>query len=152
MVNQRWFRLAVRLLLGAAFVYAGAVKISDPQEFADNIASFQLLPNGFVSPFALGLPLFEILTGSLLMIGWMNGPAALGILTISGVFVIAVASALARGLTIDCGCFGSAIPTRTRMWFDFGRDLVLLSAALFAYASVRLPFLHASGESKRTEM
>ena len=42
--RYRWFVLAVRVIVGAVFIYAGALKIGDPLQFADNIASFRLLP------------------------------------------------------------------------------------------------------------
>jgi uncharacterized membrane protein YphA (DoxX/SURF4 family) len=131
--NRRRLELAVRLAMGGAFVYAGALKVGDPLQFADNVASFQLLPNAIVNPFALALPVFEILTGLLLIAGFLGRPASLGILIISGIFVAAVVSALARGLTIDCGCFGTSEPSRSRMWLDLGRDAVLLIGALMAY-------------------
>lgn len=72
--NRRRLELAVRLAMGGAFVYAGAIKVGDPQQFADNVASFQLLPNAIVNPFALALPVFEILTGLLLIAGFLGGP------------------------------------------------------------------------------
>ena len=132
--NRRWLDLALRLALGAAFVYAGALKIRDPLQFADNIGSFQILPNTLVNPFALSLPVFEILTGLLLITGFLGRPASLGILIISAIFVSAVVSALVRGLTIDCGCFGTSEPSRGRMWFDLGRDAILLIGAVAAYS------------------
>jgi putative oxidoreductase len=129
----RWFYLAIRIALGAAFVYAGAVKVTDPLQFADNVASFELVPNVFVSPFALSLPIFEMIAGFLLVIGFWRHAASLGIVILCVVFVVAVASALARGLTIDCGCFGTSEPSRAKMWFDLARDMVLLLAALMVY-------------------
>jgi hypothetical protein len=49
------------------------------------------------------------------------------------IFCAAIASALARGLVIDCGCFGASIPSRERMWLDLGRDLLLVAAAATVY-------------------
>jgi len=130
----RWFYLVIRVALGAAFIYAGAIKITDPLQFADNVASFELIPNVLVSPFALSLPIFEMIAGLLLVIGlfWRRA-ASLGIVLLCAVFTLAVASALARGLTIDCGCFGTSEPSRAKMWFDLARDVVLLLAALMVY-------------------
>lgn len=130
----RWFYLVIRIALGAAFIYAGAIKVTDPLQFADNVASFELVPNVLVSPFALSLPIFEMITGLLLVIGllWRQA-ASLGIVILCGVFTVAVASALARGLTIDCGCFGPSEPSRAKMWLDLARDIVLFLAALMVY-------------------
>jgi|SRR5271163_381603 len=129
----RWLLIATRLALGAAFVYAGAIKIQDPAEFAITIASFDILPNLLISPLALMLPPLEIIAGALLIIGWGRRPASLALVLLLTIFVIAIVAALARGLTIDCGCFGTGTPTRARMWLDLGRDLLLLGAALIVY-------------------
>jgi len=114
-------------------VYAGVLKISDLLHLADSIAAFQILPNVLVTPLALGLPPFEIATGLLLILGWVRRAAALGIMIITGVFLVAIVSALARGLTIDCGCFGTETPSRGGMWLDLGRDFALLVGALLTY-------------------
>jgi putative oxidoreductase len=128
-----WLLLALRIALGGVFIYAGAIKLNDPLQFADNIALFSILPVSLINPLALSLPIFEILSGGLLVVGWLRRPAALAVVVISVVFLGAIASALARGLTIDCGCFGGGVPSRERMWLDLGRDLVLLAAALLTY-------------------
>jgi putative oxidoreductase len=129
----KWLLLALRVALGAAFVYAGVLKIQNPSEFAINVASFQILPNLLISSMALALPPFEIITGGLLIIGVARRPAALGIVVLSAIFLIAIAAALARGLTIDCGCFGTGAPSRARMWLDFGRDILLVAAGIMVY-------------------
>jgi len=129
----KWLALAIRIAIGAAFVYAGIIKLQDPSEFAINIASFQILPNFLISPMALALPPFEIICGALLIAGVWRRAAALGIVVLLTVFLIAIAAALARGLTIDCGCFGTGTPSRAKMWLDLGRDALLLGGALIAY-------------------
>jgi len=131
--SARWFYLAVRLGVGSTFIYAGAVKISDPLQFADNIASFRLLPNDLINPFALSLPMFEIIAGALLAAGFLRRPASLGIAILSVILVVAVGSALGRGLTIDCGCFGTSAPSRASMWLDLSRDVALAVGALTIY-------------------
>ena len=128
-----WLDIVIRLVVGAVFVTAGALKVGDTLQFGDKIASFEILPNALVNYLAMGLPIFEMLTGLLLIAGWFRRPAALGIVIVSGIFLIAIVSALARGLTIDCGCFGSGTPTRARMWMDFVRDTALFAAILYAY-------------------
>jgi putative oxidoreductase len=130
---HRWLIIVVRVVVGVVFIYAGALKIREPLQFADNISSFSILPGFFIVPLALWLPAFEILTGALVAIGLFRQAAALGLVIISAVFLAAISSALARGLTIDCGCFGTSMPSRQRMWLDLGRDVLLLSGALVAY-------------------
>ncbi len=125
---------AARIAVGVVFVAAGAAKLGDPASFADSIASFRLLPGVLVSALALGLPPFEILSGLLLAIGWRRSAAALSVLIATGLFAAALVSALARGLIIDCGCFGSGAPSAGRMWLDLLRDLALFAITAAVYA------------------
>lgn len=148
----RWLELGVRLVVGAAFMYAGALKIGDPLQFADQIASFEILPNALINPLALSLPLFEILTGLLLITGLMRRPAALAIALALAVYLAAISWALARGLTIDCGCFGAQAPSRAGMWLDLARDVALLAGAVIAYRYPGAKWHAASQELSQREM
>ena len=58
---------------------------------------------------------------------------ALAIALISVVFFSALLSALARGLTLDCGCFGVGAPSRQKMWLELALDVVLACGALLIY-------------------
>jgi putative oxidoreductase len=124
---------AVSLALAAVFIYAGIDKISNPLQFADNIAGFAILSALFINLLALGLPVFEIACGLLLLGSATRRIGALAVGVISIMFFIALASALLRGLTLDCGCFGAGAPSRSRMWLELALDAVLFSGALFVY-------------------
>lgn len=129
-------RIGLSSILGLVFLYAGLLKVADPLKFADAIYAFQLLPRPCLIPLALGLPMIEILSGILLITGWQRRIGALAILCLSIVFAIAIASALARGLVINCSCFGEAgVPTRFKLWYALSRDLVLMIAASSIYWS-----------------
>jgi putative oxidoreductase len=131
---NRWWVVAVRLGLGAVFLYAGAIKVRSPQPFADSIASFDLLPAALINPLALGLPIFELAVGGLLVLGRLVRPAALSTLGLTGIFALALSLALARGLKVDCGCFGSGRTTGgTGEWLSLGRDLLLFAGASVLY-------------------
>jgi putative oxidoreductase len=124
---------AIALVLAALFIYAGADKVRDPQQFADIIAAFGILPAVFINLLALSLPPFEIACGLLLVLPETRRVGALAVALISVVFFSALLSALARGLTLDCGCFGSGAPSRPRMWAELGLDVVFFSGSLFVY-------------------
>lgn len=136
----RWIRLVLAIVVGGAFIYAGWIGLSEPLILADNVASFRILPNFAIVPFSLSMPIFEITAGVLMIVGLFRRPSALGLTIMTGIFCIAIASALARGLVIDCGCFGSSSPSRWRMWFDLGRDILLVAGTLIVYLmSMRRP-------------
>ena len=54
----------------------------------------------------LALPFIEIALGVLLVLGLFTRPVAIASTLLMVAFVIGISQAWARGLTIDCGCFG----------------------------------------------
>ena len=131
--SRRYAVHAVSLVVAAVFIYAGIDKIHDPLQFADSIAAFAILPAVLINLLAMGLPPFEIASGLLLIGPWTRRVGSLAVAVILVVFMIALSSALLRGLTLDCGCFGVGAPSRPRMWLELALDAVLLSGALFVY-------------------
>ena len=113
---RSWVALALALLIGGAFIYAGALKVWDPVKFANDISNFRILPWALGVRLAFYLPWLEILCGVALIIGWMRS-GALAILTgLMVVFIGATISAKARGIDLDCGCFGAATSGLTFAW------------------------------------
>jgi uncharacterized membrane protein YphA (DoxX/SURF4 family) len=121
-----------RLVIGGAFIYAGWLKAQDPLGFADSVNTFEILPGWIISYFALAMPMFEILAGTLLVIGWPRRIGALALISLTGVFCVALVFAIARGLDVNCGCFGPSQST-TNPWIDLGRDLLTVAACAFLY-------------------
>jgi uncharacterized membrane protein YphA (DoxX/SURF4 family) len=121
--------LIVRVVLGAIFIIAGGAKIGHADTFAAEIAGFQILPQVVIAPLALILPFLEVLLGGYLVVG-LYARAAGWIAAIQlTLFAIAIGSAVARGMTISCGCFGPNDQTVTS-WPEAGRDLGLAVLAL----------------------
>ncbi len=131
--HRDYLVLAASLAIGVLFILAGADKLRDPLQFADSIAAFALLPTALVTLLAIGLPPFEIACGLLMLALRTRRIAALGLAMLSVVFFAALASALLRGLTLDCGCFGVGAPSRPRMWLESGLNIVLFAGALMVY-------------------
>jgi uncharacterized membrane protein YphA (DoxX/SURF4 family) len=126
---NRWFLLLLRLVIGGAFLYAGYLKIREPQAFADSIASFKLLPSELINLMAMGLPPLEVILGVMLATGWRGRVASLGVLVLSIIFAFALGQALMRGLQVDCGCFGSGKPSTMKTFLALGRDILLIAAS-----------------------
>jgi len=125
--------LALSLAIAAIFIYAGIDKLRDPLQFADSIAAFAILPAMLINLLAFGLPPFEIACGLLLLGPRTRRIGALAVVAVSILFFTALASALLRGLTLDCGCFGAGAPSRPRMWLELVVDAALFTGALFIY-------------------
>jgi hypothetical protein len=122
-----------RLALGAIFIYAALLKIGAPQDFADAVASYHLLPSAIVNLVALGLPLFELACGMLLLTPQFCATALLSVISLLGIFLAALLWALARNLPVNCGCFGAEVFPDAGPGIALARDLGLLLCALLAY-------------------
>jgi uncharacterized membrane protein YphA (DoxX/SURF4 family) len=82
---------------------------------------------------AFGLPVVEIAVGLALMLGVFVRTAALVAAVLLAVFLVGVGSAWARGLQIDCGCFGNGgqvAAGETAYPLEVLRDAALLVVAL----------------------
>ena len=124
---------AISLVIAAVFAYASISKIIDPLDFADSIFGFAMLPNVLITPLALALPPFEIACAVLLIVPRTRRIGGLAVVLVTLMFTTALLSALLRGLTLDCGCFGTGAPSRPRMWLEVGLDVVLLGGAALVY-------------------
>jgi putative oxidoreductase len=120
--------LIIRLVLGGLFVFAATAKIYDPATFAIELERYQLLPWKICVAAADYLPWVELLAGLCLLLKSFERGALLLITLLLSVFTLALASALVRGLNIDCGCFGHALVS-TGTILPILRNLVLLVLA-----------------------
>jgi putative oxidoreductase len=105
---QGWVNWALRrfleVTLGAVFIYAGIQKHFHPQEFAEAVMAYRLLPEGLVGFTTAVLPWVEIAAGLFLAAG-LKRRSCLQLLTVLAVgFLLIMLITLARGLKIDCGC------------------------------------------------
>lgn len=101
--------LVLRAFLGGVLLYAAAVKLQDPQQFAFAIRAYQIIPDDAKHLVTLGtfvVPWMELIVGVLLVIGLWGRAAAIVATGLMGLFVYAVWSVIARDLNITCGCFG----------------------------------------------
>jgi len=119
-----------RIALGSIFVWASFAKIQDPALFADAVMQYEILPNRLVGIFALIFPMVELLTGLLILTKWKREAA----LIMSGMlvmFMIALVSAMLRGLDIECGCFGEEEGDGGGLPYALLRDVVMLIPAIW---------------------
>lgn len=133
---QPWIGLVCRLTLGGVLFVAGYLKVDKLEVSQMAVRSYELLPIPIANFLGQTLPFFEIVIGLLLIVGAATrAVAALGGFTMF-VFIIAIAQAWARGLNIDCGCFGgggAVDPGQTRYLQEILRDAGLVAMALFLF-------------------
>ena len=114
------FLWGVRLLLAYLFLTAaiggwvwaedGFVrtegKLLDPQQFVFHVRAFQLMEDPWNAWAAMGLPWLECLTGIALLLPWTALGGAASATAMLTMFIAALISVRARGLEVNCGCFG----------------------------------------------
>ena len=125
---QSRLALAVRLGLGAVFVYAAWTKLSQPWAlFALSIDGYGILPEAAVVAVARSLPWVELLLALALLAGRFRRTAATAAAAILLLFFAVMVRSYLKGLQIDCGCFGvgEALSART-----LARDGALVAAAV----------------------
>ena len=133
-----WGATAARLLLAGVWAWAGLAKISDPDAAVRAVRAYQLLPEALVRPVAWGLPFAELALAVLLAAGLATRLAAAASAVLLALFMVAIAAAWARGLQIDCGCFGGGGAATGVQTSDHLLELVrdaglLVVAALLAW-------------------
>lgn len=106
-VIQPWLTTAARVGLAVVLGLAGWAKATEPaslQKLA--VRSYQILPEGMVGLVGIGLPVLELALAGLLVLGFATRLAAVASALLLVVFIAGIISVWARGLSIDCGCFG----------------------------------------------
>jgi uncharacterized membrane protein YphA (DoxX/SURF4 family) len=133
---QPWITLLARLILGGVLLVAGALKVGNLQKSAMAVRAYELLPTTIANFLGYVLPWLEIGLGLLLILGVAVSISGLFGAIIMFAFIIAIAQAWARGLSIDCGCFGGGgpiDPSQTKYLSEIIRDLGLLGVGIFLY-------------------
>jgi uncharacterized membrane protein YphA (DoxX/SURF4 family) len=105
--DRRWVSTGLRVTVGAVFVFSGLTKVVDIDGTIRAVRAYRLLPESIVPTVGSALPVLELALAALLLTGLLTRLAAGITMPLSAAFFIGVASAWARGLSIQCGCFGN---------------------------------------------
>jgi hypothetical protein len=122
----------VAIVIGGIFIYAGAVKIVDPAEFARDIDNYKMLPWQMSVALGFYLPWVEILCGLALIVRVLYGGGVFILTALTLVFIAITIIAKARGLDISCGCFGHASKYLSFAW-HLVLDFLLLGGLLLLW-------------------
>jgi len=125
LLSHPFLGLLLRIYIGGIFIAASMYKINYPGEFAETIASYQIVPFWGVNLMALIMPWTELICGLMLVLGLRTRAAGVLAGSMLAVFCVAIAAALARDIPIGCGCFTSVEDPLS--WKTLLRDLVWLA-------------------------
>ncbi|MGH3321632.1 MAG: MauE/DoxX family redox-associated membrane protein [Streptosporangiaceae bacterium] len=139
---QPWVTTCARLVLAGVFAASGVIKASAPVQTVVSVESYDIVHGGLASIIGYGLPFLELALAALLLVGLGTRVVSVvgGVLLL--VFVAGIASVWARGLSIDCGCFGGGgqvAAGETHYLREILRDigLVILAAWVVTFPSGR---------------
>jgi uncharacterized membrane protein YphA (DoxX/SURF4 family) len=135
--------LVARLALGGVLLAAGLLKVGDLTGSVQSVLAYELFSYPVARFLGTVLPVVEIAVGLLLVVGLLTRASAVvgGVLMLA--FIAGIASAWSRGLTIDCGCFGTGGPVDpddTRYLTEIARDLGLLALAAWLVVRPHTPW------------
>ena len=136
---QPWLTFLFRLILGGVLLVAGALKVTDPYSSATSVRAYQILPVDLANFLGFVLPFAEVVIGIFLIVGiWVRLNAIAGG-ALMVMFIIAIGQAWARGISLDCGCFGKGgllESDELPVWnytLEIARDIVLAAFAVYIY-------------------
>ena len=139
-----WLGVAARLGLAAVWLIAGGTKGGDLAASGRAVNAYQVMPYDVATVIGAALPFVELALGLLLLAGLATRISAGVSAALLVVFIAGIASAWARGLAIDCGCFGSGgqlAAGQTPSYLpEILRDLGFLVLAGFLLIWPRTPF------------
>jgi len=125
-LSNDYLTMAVRLFIGAIFIYASVDKIAHPDQFARIVFNYHLLPGYLINLTALILPVAEFIAGVCVITGTFYAGARNFLLILLVVFLVAIGVNVIRGVDLECGCFTVSSKAKSTSLQIFLRDVVYL--------------------------
>lgn len=138
-----------RFFMAYIWISAGASKLGGISGVAQSIEAYGIFTQEWAGYLATIIGPLELVGGILLLLGLALRPASKLSIVVLTLFIIGIIQAWARGLQLDCGCFGQVDPATVS---NFGleytkviiRDLIFIALSLW---TVMRPFTKWSLDS-----
>ena len=126
--------LLARLVVGGVWLVAGALKVGAPTDSIHAVQAYRILPDSMAQWVGVGMPAVELVIGLALVLGvFVRGAGVVSALLLIA-YIIGISSVWARGIKIDCGCFGGggSDPNAASAYpWEIARDTGLLVLSVF---------------------
>jgi uncharacterized membrane protein YphA (DoxX/SURF4 family) len=124
----------IRVLLSVIFLWSGISKLMEPTEFVVIIDGYGLMPDAWILPLAIALPLLEMVFGLGLLLDIRGSLAVItGLLML---FIAILSYGIWLGLDVDCGCFGPEDPEAKAfhgLRSALVRDIIMMPCIFYLY-------------------
>jgi len=124
----------IRVSLSVFFLWSGISKMMTHNDFAVVIDTYGLIPEAWILPMAIILPLLEMVFGLGLLLD-IKGSLA-GIMVLLMLFMAILSYGIWLGLDVDCGCFGPHDPESEAFHSlrpALYRDFSMIAGVIFLY-------------------
>jgi uncharacterized membrane protein YphA (DoxX/SURF4 family) len=138
----RWVGLVARLVVGGVWLWAGLLKVTETEASVTAVRGYQLLSPSLADAVGRVLPMVEVVLGACLILGLLTRVAGGVSALLQLAFIVGIASVWARGISINCGCFGDGGPNPdaiSQYPWEIARDVGLLALSLFLIWLRRTP-------------
>lgn len=137
-----WLGLLARLVVGGVWIWAGVLKLPDPDASVTAVRAYQLLPPSLADGVGRVLPMLEVVVGACLVVGLLARAAGLLSALMQAAFIVGIVSVWSRGILINCGCFGDGgvdPDAMSKYPWEVARDTGLLALSLLVVWLRRTP-------------
>lgn len=137
-----WAGLVARVVVGGVWLYAGLLKLPNPDASVTAVRAYQLLPTGLADTVGRVLPTLEVILGVCLLLGALTRFAGGLSALLQLAFIVGIVSVWSRGIAIDCGCFGDGGPDPdafSKYPWEIARDVGLMLLSLYLVWRPRTP-------------
>jgi uncharacterized membrane protein YphA (DoxX/SURF4 family) len=124
----------IRVLFSVIFLWSGISKLMDPSKFGVIIDAYGLIPEAWILPLSIILPLLEMVFGLGLLLEIRGSLAVITGLLI--LFMAILSYGIWLGLDVDCGCFGPQDPEAEAFHSlrpALYRDFVMIAGVVYLY-------------------
>ncbi|OEU67324.1 MAG: hypothetical protein BBJ57_08155 [Desulfobacterales bacterium PC51MH44] len=129
-----WIYKLTRWGLGGIFIYAGSIKLLEPETFAVLIDAYGVIPESLLVPVAVSLPALEVAAGIGLFFDIEGSLSMIACLLV--LFIAILIYGIWMGLDVDCGCFGPDDPEAEAfhgLRLPLYRNMLILAGIAYIY-------------------
>ena len=127
-INEKNFKLAVKIVLGLVFIVSGISKLIDPELLTIQLEGFKFLNPFVIEIIAYSLILFEMILGALILFKTNRKVLFTTVVTLTVFSLFLMYKIITHDQSL-CGCFGNFILASNHQ--ELTQNLILLAMGVY---------------------